>query len=331
MNHFRRLKYTLLTLLFISIGCSKNEKIIPSPEIFLKLNNKTNIEMQVGDTINLVPKITYDIDSKYAWYYKDVLVSEEKNYAFTTKDLGTNTLTFIVSTPYGKDTLVVPVVSIIKIDFNDFELQTDTYDRGDIENYPDGFTFNNFTFPTNPLSDGYWTGFLISNIFDTKTVQNPSPFAAYNSKISKDNFLVYSQPFTPSAANIEFPKEQEHIIGSIDVANTQYSYLIMKYGVENLMRPFGGESNDTKDWCKLIIRGIDKNGAQTDTVNFFLANYTFDNRKSNYIISSWTSVNLEKLGLINQLEFSIESSITDENNNILTPQIFCLDNIKIIK
>lgn len=331
INNHLKFSFLLILISIFFTNCQKDEKIIPAPEIYFKTEIPNRIEIEVGDTVLITPKITYDIDSKYEWSREDIVIQEKRTYTFVSSKLGKEKLRFTVSTPYGKDTLNLEVISLIKIDFNDYELKNESYDRGDSIKTNDGFIFNNTTFPTNPLEDGYWTGFTISNYFDNRVTNEPSPFAAYNTKESNNNFLIYSQPFTPSAANIEFNNNKEHVISSISITNSQYSYLIMKYGVEELMRPFGGESNDINDWCKLIIRGFDKNGAETDTVNFYLADYRFKNRRKNYIINKWTQVNLEKLGKVNQIELSIESSIKDENGNILTPQIVCIDDIKIIE
>ncbi len=332
MNQLLKLSSFILFIFILSLAsCNEDEKIIPGPEIFLKTEFKNKIEIEVGDTFLIAPKITYDIDSNYEWLQNDSVIYSKKDFAFISNKLGKENLTFIVSTPYGKDTLNLEVISIIKIDFNDYELKNDSYDRGDTIKHSDGFLFNNLLFPVNPMENEYWTGYVISNYFDNRAVQQPSPFAAYNAKEKDNNFLIYNQPFTPSAANFEFSENKEHTIGSISITNSQYTYLIMKYGVEDLMRPFGGESNDINDWCKLVIRGFDNKGIETDTINFYLADYTFENRRKNYIINKWTPVNLEKLGKVNQIELSIESTIKDENGNILTPQMVCIDDIKIIE
>lgn len=323
----------LITLPFLLIffGCEKDKKIIPAPKIHLKMVNEV-VELNLGDTLLLAPKITYNIDASYQWLVSDTLFSTEKNIYLSSKKLGQTNYKFIVQTPYGHDTMHIPVVTIVKIDFNQLELKANSFDTGtQLVDSTDGFISNQLFLPVNPQENDYWTGYALSNIYSKLIVQTPSPFAAFASSQKDGKFMVYNQPQTPAAAALEFENNAEFVVGSIDVANTQLAHLVMKYGTENGIRNFGGENNNELDWCKLIIEGLNAQGVKTDTVNFYLADYRFENKKKNYIVSDWTTVDLKKLGKVNKIIFSIDSSIRDEENHILTPQQFCLDNIKLVE
>jgi len=82
--------------------------------------------------------------------------------------------------------------------------------------------------------------------------------------------------------------------------------------------------NDT-----LIIKGIDVNGDYTGTVDFYLADYRFDNNSEDYIIDNWTWVDLSLLGDVVGLEFSIDSS-DKEAFGINTPAYFAMDNLNAV-
>lgn len=76
-------------------------------------------------------------------------------------------------------------------------------------------------------------------------------------------------------------------------------------------------------YFKLFIIGK-KQETITDTVTFFLADYT--NGKTD-IINAWTEVDLTPLGEVDTIKFALES--TDTNSyGMLTPAYFCLDDLK---
>lgn len=333
MNYNKIRLIGLSCILIFLASCNKNEKLIPAPEIHLKMTNAA-IEMELGDTLLLSPKITYDIDGSYQWFINDSLISSEKNIKHTSERMGQIDYKFLVKTAYGQDSMKVPVSTIIKINFNELELKNESYNTGSkFGDSTGGFISNVLFLPVNPQENNYWTGFALSNILNKRLVTNPDAFAAYaNATKQKENkFMVYNQPQTADAAAIKFEGNASYVIGTISVANTHLSHLVMKYGTENGIRPFGGENNDLKDWCKLIIEGFDTNGTQTDTVNFYLADYRFANKRKNYIVSDWSTVNLQKLGKVNKVVFSITSSVTDAENNVLTPKQFCLDEVKLVE
>lgn len=331
MNFIKNILLALLPLFVVFTSCDNDKKDIPAPKIHLKMKNET-FEIELGDTLVLSPKITYEINADYQWFINDSLISNEKIIRHTSKILGQTNYKFVVTTTYGQDSMIVPISNIIKIDFNELELKNESYDTG--TKFVDsigGFISSVLFLPVNPQENNYWTGFALSNIFNKQEVQTPNAFAAYATKQKENNFMVYNQPQTPDAAAIKFNKNASYVIGTISVANTQLSYLVMKYGTENGIRPFGGESNVQPDWCKLIIEGFDTNGTRTDSVGFYLADYRFANKRKNYIVNDWSTVDLKKLGKVNKVVFSITSSVTDAQNNILTPKQFCLDEIKLIE
>lgn len=60
MNYSNTIQLGLLTFLMLLASCNEDKKTIPAPEIHLKMINEV-IEMELGDTLLLSPKITYDM------------------------------------------------------------------------------------------------------------------------------------------------------------------------------------------------------------------------------------------------------------------------------
>ncbi|MGI5914046.1 MAG: DUF4465 domain-containing protein [Bacteroidales bacterium] len=116
--------------------------------------------------------------------------------------------------------------------------------------------------------------------------------------------------------------DTEKVIDHFFVNNTTYSVLNMRCG-DSFSSPLGYEKGD---WFKLIVTGLDKNGHETKTVEFFLAD--FRNVSSGGIVTEWTKVDLHTLGAVNKLRFDLESSAKNDYG-ISVPAYFCFDDIAI--
>jgi hypothetical protein len=88
-------------------------------------------------------------------------------------------------------------------------------------------------------------------------------------------------------------------------------------------------SYEDKDWFKLVIEGIDKNGSSTGTVEFYLAD--FRTPSSPGIVTTWTKVDLSSLGSVTEIKFDLQSTDNDTNWGMNTPAYFCFDNLAIWK
>jgi len=47
-------------------------------------------------------------------------------------------------------------------------------------------------------------------------------------------------------------------------------------------------------------------------------------------VEQWTTVDLSEIGEVNQLQFSLSSNKTNDAGEMITPQVFCIDNLKIL-
>jgi len=77
---------------------------------------------------------------------------------------------------------------------------------------------------------------------------------------------------------------------------------------------------DDPDWFKLTITGSNSN-----TVDFMLADYRFEDNGQDYIVDEWTWIDLSGLGSVTNLEFSFTS--TDNGAwGMNNPGYFAMDN-----
>ncbi|MCA1744846.1 MAG: DUF4465 domain-containing protein, partial [Bacteroidales bacterium] len=146
-----------------------------------------------------------------------------------------------------------------------------------------------------------------------------------------ENFLIYLQPGIPQNAQFTFENDAQHKIGSIRVSNSTLAYLVMLYGTDEIPRFGDPTRTNPLDWFLLTIEGFDAAGSKTGAVEFYMADYRFENKKRNYLIKEWSTVDLSPLGRVHEVRLTFSSSLVNENGQILTPPFICIDNIKIIE
>ena len=109
------------------------------------------------------------------------------------------------------------------------------------------------------------------------------------------------------------------------INNSTYAYYSMLEG-DSAAKRFGGETGDDPDYFLLSIQG-ELNGQRTaNTVEFYLADYRFADNSQDYIIKDWTYVDLQSLGNVDRLWFSLSSTDIGQFG-MNTPAYFCLDDL----
>ncbi len=322
---------TLFLVFFLTPGCENNEKEIPAPTIHLKMP-EAGYELEVGDSIVLFPKITYDYRSRYQWYHNGNPMGTTLTFLHRSFQLGSDLYGFVVKTPSGTDSIGIPVNTIILVNLSDIDLPDNVNVGLDLPAESPWFNSKGILFPVNAESELQWTGFAISN--RTSQATNATDiFSAYlpaDSKTkTKNNFFIYQQSPSSYLDAIRFEDGKNHLVGSASVCNSTITYLVIKYGTEDIKR-FGGESNNDPDWFLLTFEGYDNAGNYTGKVDFYLADYRFDNNRRNYIISNWTTVDLTPLGEVNRIALNLTSSVRSSGGAMLTPPFVCIDNIKVL-
>jgi hypothetical protein len=179
---------------------------------------------------------------------------------------------------------------------------------------------NNFN-----TSFGSWDGFVYSQKADISTPGINNQYSVYDATNGTNKFALYYPPFGADAF-ASFPAGIEYTVKSISICNSSYTALSMKNG-DNYSKKFGGTTGNDKDWFKVTAIGYNAVGDSVKSVDFYLADYRFDDNSKDYIISKWTTVDLSSLGKINKMTFRLSS--TDNSAwGMNTPAYVCLDNIK---
>lgn len=219
------------------------------------------------------------------------------------------------------------------VDFEDLTLEPDSFYNG--SDGAGGFDSGQVRF--NNLYDDsfyvYWEGFAYSNTTDTTTEDYTNQYSAYPGS-GAGSSVVYGVGYQPgpfgydTVPTLTLPEEIR--ITQASVTNTTYAYYTMEKGYFTAKK-FGGDSGNDEDWFLLTITGKDTAGNVTDTVEFYLADFRFDDNKLDYIVDAWTTVDLSSLGLVKSIEFALTSSDTDPNPDIgmNTPSYFAIDSIVI--
>ncbi|MBC8393160.1 MAG: DUF4465 domain-containing protein [Deltaproteobacteria bacterium] len=171
-----------------------------------------------------------------------------------------------------------------------------------------------------------WSGFAYSNKTDTVTSGYGNQYSTYAGQAhSGSNFAVGYQDafngFNPTAI-FDDPTQ----VSGLYVTNTSYSALDMLLGNPGFSKQFGGTTGTDEDWFLLTITGKDQVGTSLGIVDFYLADYRFEDNAQDYILDTWEYVDLSSLGVVSSLEFSLTSSDTGVFG-MNTPAYFAMDTI----
>lgn len=170
--------------------------------------------------------------------------------------------------------------------------------------------------------DNYYSGVTYSRLTDNRLEGLDGRDVAMPGQGAEDSevYGIYngSTPFT-------FEYEEGAIPQSIQLTNNAYAYSSMLKG-DDYAKKFGGLVGDDPDFFKLTITGHDAEDNETGSVDFYLADYRFDDNSEDYIVDSWEEVDLTALGTVHKISFSFESS--DEGEwGMNTPAYFAFDNL----
>jgi len=209
--------------------------------------------------------------------------------------------------------------------FEDLNLPVDSFWNG--SDLSGGFTSKLANY-SNTFNSTYssWGGFAYSSKTDTITAGFANMYSSitgsghYSATYGVGYYSAFSGPLSISID----PVATNTPLTSIFVTNNTYAYLSMRDG-DAYSKKFGGTAGNDSDWFMLTITGY-KAGVLTDTINFFLADYRFANNTNDYIVKDWTEIYLMKLGLVDSLSFTLNSSDTGAYG-MNTPAYFCIDNM----
>ncbi len=217
----------------------------------------------------------------------------------------------------------------VVVGFDDLSLASESFYNG--SDGAGGFSsggaqFNNmFT----DFGDGFtgWTGWSYSNVTDTLTPSFANQYSAITGGGANGsaNFGV-AFATSPGDATIVLPDSMSP--ESILVTNTTYAYLDMLSG-SSFSKMFGGDSGDDPDFFLLTITGLDMQGQSVGSVDFYLADYRFEDNGLDVLVDSWAEVDLTSLDGAVQLSFGLDSSDVGAFG-MNTPAYFAIDNLHLV-
>jgi Domain of unknown function (DUF4465) len=192
-----------------------------------------------------------------------------------------------------------------------------------------GLLFNN---DYTPAFGGLWSGFAYSNRTDTVTPGLPNQYSAFTGGGSDPTGATvaggaYGLGFISEIPTITLPLGETP--ASLRVTNTTYAALSMRDG-DSFAKKFGGPTGNDPDFFKLTITGLGAGNTILGSVDFYLADFRFANNAQDYILSSWTEVNVSTLGAATQ---KLQFALTSSDNGMFgmnTPAYFAIDNVKTV-
>jgi len=204
--------------------------------------------------------------------------------------------------------------------FEKLELKEQTYWNGN--DLSGNFSSANKIFYNQYYPDwNTWSGFAYSNIINYQYYNEESKYAVYYENTGEiENIYAVCHQLGKIVITFNDSLHGEEP-RSVQLANTTYTALAILYG-HGFAKRFGGRDGTDSDWFKVTIKGIGMEEQITGMVDFYLADYRFENDAEDYLVDGWEYVDLTSLGRVKRLEFDLASSDAG------TPLYFCLDNLK---
>ncbi len=210
--------------------------------------------------------------------------------------------------------------------FESFDLGTDDYYNGSDGN--GDFTIGSFTL-TNSYNSEWdsWSGFAVSKVQDIATAGFGNQYASFanGGAAGSEKYGVWYN------GTIEFGTAK--VVKSLQVTNTTYAALSMRDG-DSFGKQFGSPNNaagdpdgtEGKDWFLLQIIPLNENDELVgDTIDFYLADYRFDDDTDDYIVNTWETIDLGNVEA-SKLTFLLSSS-DNGDWGMNTPGYFAIDNL----
>lgn len=211
-------------------------------------------------------------------------------------------------------------LSVTVADFENLNLAPAGYYNG--SDGKGGFSSGNFRFLTEYNADwNSWSGFAASMQNDPVNPGWENQYSAITGT-GVAGTPGYAVGYPSPVSAILF---KDTIVSGLYVTNSTYAYWSMKNG-DAFAKKFGGETGTDNDYFILTIEGFDSANRSTGKIEFFLADFTYSISSNDYILNTWKWVDLQKLGRISKLEFSLRSS-DNSYGYMNTPGYFCIDNV----
>jgi hypothetical protein len=186
-----------------------------------------------------------------------------------------------------------------------------------------GFSSGNVYFPcVFDEAGGYsfWSyGFSYSNHSDTITSGISNQYAAKTGigfGGSAQYAVVYGENNTVKLQG------DDNVIEGFYITNSTYAYNTMRDG-DAFSKKF---TADDKDFFLLTVYGYLDGNKKSDSINYYLADFTSGDPSKSYIVNDWQWLSLRTLGRVDSVSFKLSSS-DNGDWGMNTPAYFCMDNL----
>ena len=190
-----------------------------------------------------------------------------------------------------------------------------------------GFSLENAFLPNSYNQEWMsWSGWAISSMNDTTTPGYLNDLSAITGG-GYEGSTTYATTFVAGESILKLQGPAEGgMVNGFYITNNTYTYLSMLNG-DGFAKKFGGLLGDDPDFLVLTIKKYKDGELGMDSVNFYLADYRFEDNSQDYIVSDWEYLDLTSLGDVDSLSFTMAS--TDNNTfGMNTPAYFSMDNFE---
>lgn len=171
---------------------------------------------------------------------------------------------------------------------------------------------------------GSWSGFGYSNVTDNTTPGFMNQYSAVTgSGYSSANYGI-GNGYGDMKIKLEGNAAGGTYVKGFYVTNATYAYLSMQTG-DQFAKKFGGATGTDPDFFKLTVNAWLNGAVKQQSVEFMLADFTSADSTLDYIVDTWEWVNLQPLGNVDSLSFSLTSSDNGQFG-MNTPAYFAIDN-----
>ena len=208
--------------------------------------------------------------------------------------------------------------------FEGFFMEAESYLNG--SEGSGGYSSGNVFLP-NAYNDAWeaWNGWSISNVTDNTTPGLPNQYSAITGT-GFESSSNYAVAFVVGHNILELENMAVgEAVNGFYVTNATYTYLSMQDG-DQFAKKFGGVTGNDPDFLLLTIKKYLDGELSIDSVDFYLADYRFEDNTMDYLIDEWTYIDLTSLGAADSLQFTMSSSDSGMFG-MNTPAYFCVDNI----
>lgn len=210
------------------------------------------------------------------------------------------------------------------IDFEEYDLSPETFLDG--SDGSGGFSSGGIFLPNiYDTSYFFWSGWSISNTTDVETQGFTNQYSAIAGS-GAESSSNYATTFVSGESIIRLDDNSKKITG-ISVSNGTYPFFSMQEG-DAFAKKFGGETGDDPDFFLLTIKKYLDGSLSQDSVDFYLADYRFEDNTEDYILSDWAFIDLSSLGEMDSLSLTLSSSDVGAFG-MNTPAYFCIDNVVV--